>query len=181
MVRARVGGWFGRCLAGVAVVGLSTTVSAQVVYRCRSADGTVAFQDRACAASQVQSEVAIDPAPASAPPPAHARDERPPHVARAPRASRRPAHVRAAGIDRSWQCRGADGSVFYRHAACPKSIPARAGAKAKNVGITAVPVARSDACRELRRAGAIGRAGHEHDEAVSTYEHNAGRDPCRYH
>jgi hypothetical protein len=40
-------------------------------------------------------------------------------------------------------------------------------------------IAREEACREIQRAGAAGRAGHEHDEVVSSYEHNLGRDPCR--
>jgi len=31
----------------------------------------------------------------------------------------------------------------------------------------------------MHRAGAISRAGHEHDEDVSTYDRNLGRDPCR--
>jgi len=34
-------------------------------------------------------------------------------------------------------------------------------------------------CRRLARAGSIGRAGHERDEIVSTYDRNLGRDPCR--
>jgi hypothetical protein len=40
-------------------------------------------------------------------------------------------------------------------------------------------IPRDEACREIHTAGSIGRAGHQHDENVSTYEHNLGRDPCR--
>lgn len=169
-----------RWLLGIAVAGLaSATLSAQPVFRCRAADGAVAYQDHACAAAQAQSEIAIAPAPPPSPSPDYGRSDRPVRAARAERHSARSRP--AAGAERSWQCRGADGSVFYRHSACPKSIAARGGAKAKGIGVTAVPVARAEACRELARAGAVGRNGHEHDEVVPTYERNAGRDPCRYH
>ena len=87
----------------------------------------------------------------------------------------------------SWECRGADGALFYRHASCPKSIAggrspmaARKGG-AKPVAVSATPLPRAEACRGLARAGSIGRSGHEHDETVSTYDKNAGRDPCRHY
>jgi len=40
-------------------------------------------------------------------------------------------------------------------------------------------VPRDEACQRIHSAGAIGRAGHQHDEDVSTYDRNLGRDPCR--
>jgi len=165
-------GWIA---AGIAVAAFgSMGAQAQTVYRCRGADGTTAYQDHACAAGEVQAEIALAPAP----PPSPSPDPAPPARANTARAQRPAPHARASAGERSWQCRGADGSVFYRHSACPKSIAAR-GAKAKDVGVTAVPVARAEACRELTRAGAIGREGRGHDERVTTYERNAGRDPCR--
>ena len=39
---------------------------AQSVYRCRDAQGALAFQDKPCATGQTQKEVAIEPAPAYA-------------------------------------------------------------------------------------------------------------------
>ncbi len=171
----------GRCAIRIVLLAIGLAgaqASAQAVFKCRAADGAIAYQDHSCAAGQRQSEVVIDPAPAAAPQraPDPARSG---HPARAQRVQRHPARVRAATAgERSWLCRGADGSVFYRHSACPKSIAARAGEK-KDIGVSAVAVARADACRELARAGAIGRRGHAHDEVVSTYERNAGHDPCR--
>ena len=42
---------------------------AESVYKCRGADGAIAFQDRPCAASQAQSLVEIAPPPPAAPSP----------------------------------------------------------------------------------------------------------------
>jgi hypothetical protein len=47
------------------------------------------------------------------------------------------------------------------------------------VSVTAIALPRDEACRRMAAAGSIGRAGREHDERVSTYDRNAGRDPCR--
>jgi hypothetical protein len=94
----------------------------------------------------------------------------------------------------SYQCRAADGQVFYRHGACPHSIPAGSahvagastrgkassrGGSGATVSVSTQRIPREEACYEIQRAGAAGRAGHEHDEIASTYEHNLGRDPCR--
>jgi hypothetical protein len=87
----------------------------------------------------------------------------------------------------SYECRAADGELFYRHGRCPAQIPAkdsllqgRTKGKSAGYAVTAQPIARAEACRRIERAGSIGRNGHEHDERVSTYERNLGRDPCRY-
>ncbi|HVT32761.1 MAG TPA: DUF4124 domain-containing protein [Rhodanobacteraceae bacterium] len=158
---------------------------AESVYKCRGADGAIAFQDRPCAASQTQSLVDIAPPP----PPAAAPDyglaahagRRADARSRAPRAAREPRETM------SYECRAADGELFYRHGRCPAQIPAdrsssRGSAKGKSAGyaVTAQPIARAEACRRIERAGSIGRSGHERDERVSTYDRNLGRDPCRY-
>jgi hypothetical protein len=93
----------------------------------------------------------------------------------------------AGGDPVSYECRADNGEVFYRHGACPRTIAtagaasrhgARAG-EARTAAVTAVPLPRGEACRRIAAAGSIGRAGRARDERVSTYERNAGRDPCR--
>jgi hypothetical protein len=97
----------------------------------------------------------------------------------------------------SYECRTGDGEVFYKHSGCPKSIRVAAahergrhgaagrGARARGSGmrsmaVSARPLARSEVCKRLAGAGSIGRAGREHDDIVSTYDRNVGRDPCRH-
>ena len=86
----------------------------------------------------------------------------------------------------AFECRGSDGTVFYRLGHCPRSVGGdekgrRGGAKgaAKSVSISGHAVSRDEACAEMRRAGAIGRKGHEFDENISTYDRNIGNDPCK--
>jgi hypothetical protein len=173
-----------RVFAALALVAATNSVTAATVYKCRDADGHIAYQDRACAATQQQSEIEL-----VVPPPAPSvTEDRSASAGKATHARKTRATGRAAAPRRevmSWECRGADGEVFYRHAACPKSIPdSRAASRsrkggAKPISVSATPLPRAEACRRLARAGSIGRPGHEHDEAVSTYDKNAGRDPCR--
>jgi len=163
----------------------ATVAHADSVYRCRNARGEIAYQDRACGAGEQQSDVALDPPP----PTSAATHERVQavreHAPAAPRKGRRTRGDRAGRADMSWQCRAADGAVFYRHGACPKSIApsqaaaggGRRGKGAPAVSVSATPLPRAEACRRLARER--GRSGREHDEVVSTYERNAGRDPCR--
>jgi hypothetical protein len=185
--RKRVGRRFVRAFGACALFASAVSASAASVYKCRDAQGHVAYQDHACAATQQQSEIELMPAPppplASAQPEhrrASAGDAEHTRKTRAPR--------RGTARERevmSWECRGADGALFYRHASCPKSIAgarSSAGSRkggAKPVAVSATPLPRAEACRRLARAGSIGRSGHEHDETVSTYDKNAGRDPCR--
>lgn len=156
---------------------------AESVYKCRDAEGRVAYQDRACAATQRETLIEIAPAPPPSPSPEYGVP------AKAPAAARR-GSTRAAtrgGEVLSYECRADNGEVFYQHTACPKSIStarvgtgrgSRAGASEK-VGVSALALPRADVCRRLAAAGSIGRAGHQRDARVSTYERNAGRDPCR--
>jgi hypothetical protein len=157
---------------------------AESVYKCRGADGAIAFQDRPCAASQAQSLVEIASPPPAAPSPDYgiaSRAER--HDGAR---DRTPRAVRENREAISYECRAADGELFYRHGRCPAKIPAsgssRGRAKGASAGyaVTAQPIERAEACRRIERAGSIGRSGHEHDERVSTYDRNLGRDPCRY-
>ena len=171
----------------IAVFAIASSLSctriahAESVYKCKGADGSVAFQDHACAHAAVESTVEILPAP----PPGEAPD-----YGVTPRAERASKRVRNGGGAKarevvSFECRAANGDVFYRHGACPKEIAIksaahssgrRGGASKETVAVTGAALSRGEACR---RMGSAGRAGRERDETVSTYDKNLGRDPCR--
>ena len=173
------------------VAGLAT-VHAESVFKCRDARGQIAYQDHACANPAQETRIEIAPPPAPVAPPQYA-------VHGKSQSSHRQVATRSASGHRdragamSYECRAADGEVFYRHSGCPKSITAAAGnsrlgsgkrktargSSTRSVSVSARPLTRSDACKRMASAGSIGRAGHQHDDAVSTYDRNAGRDPCR--
>ena len=169
-------------LTGLLLLGLAFGVRAGSVYKCVDATGAIAFQDRICATAQVQNEVEISPAPAYAPSPKYAVETH------SSRADFRPARFETHGShrDTAYECRASDGRVFYRLGACPRSLAAEGGgsshgkgrAGSSSVSVSGHPVPREDACMQMRRAGSIGRGGHEFDEHVSTYDKNLGRDPC---
>jgi len=141
--------------------------AAEPVYECRDARGHVAFQDRPCAAAQRERIVEILPAPPPAQSPEYA----------VPRPASRQAITRAAPRRpaMSWACRTEDGTMFYRHARCPATIRDRIGGTARSVRVTGTEIPRKEACRRMRAP----HAGSEHDDRVSTYDRNLGRDPCR--
>lgn len=194
--RARKRGWRRAC--GVAMTLLITTAAHDVmagdVYRCTQADGHVAYQDHACSGSEREKRIEIAPAPAPGPAPDY-RLPAPAHASRATvsRTAGRRGQARSESV-MSFECRAANGEVFYRHGACPHSIKeasdhtarhaggrgrgnGRESRAAGSVAVSARALPRSEVCKRLERSFA--RAGHERDETVSTYEHNAGRDPCR--
>jgi hypothetical protein len=178
-------------LAALLLLVLARSVAAAAIYECRDDAGHVAYQDHACAAGERQAAIAIAAPPASA-----ARAGEPMRdvvrtrakAAAAPRrSSRRSAARERAAV--SYECRADDGAVFYRHGRCPRSIRSATAASngrasrtaaSRSAAVSAVPLPRAEACRRIAAAGSIGRAGREHDARVSTYERNAGRDPCRY-
>jgi hypothetical protein len=166
------------------------TAHAESVFKCRGSDGLVAFQDHPCARAEVQSEVELEPAPPAAVVVVAEAEQR------ADRTSRKAAHgqtgyghtAKAKTDVVSYECRADNGELFYRHGACPKQIRAaatksgaspRGKAGAQSYAVTAQALDRGEVCRRIARAGSIGRAGHERDETVSTYDRNLGRDPCR--
>jgi hypothetical protein len=172
---------------------IAQSVAAESIYKCRDAKGHIAFQDRACPAAQQQSEIELEPTPPAAPSPDYGVAAKPRSGGRvAAKHASAPHAAKAARETLSYECRAADGEVFYRHSGCPKSIPAVGGAsqgtssrgargRAKDkasVSVSAHPLPRGQVCRVLAKPSA--RAGHERDETVSTYERNAGRDPCRW-
>lgn len=173
-------------IAGLCLLAAAAGVRAEVVYKCVDAQGGVSYQDIACAGQQ-QSEIPIAPTLRNAPQPHYtterAHPQPPAHQARA-------AHEHAAR-EMAFECRASDGRLFYRLGGCPHSI---AGASTSNNGrhgkgggrsssgsasVAARRIPREEACREIHRAGAIGRDGHEFDEHVSSYERNLGHDPCK--
>lgn len=167
----------GRC--GVLVLLLfGAAAQAQGVYKCRDARGGIAYQDRACAAGATQSEVELAPPPPLQPSPDYHRDV----PARTAPRTRIRREARPA-LTMSHECRTADGEVFYRHGGCPKSLAgndvsagARRGRGSATTAVFDLALPRAEVCRRL---AARGRAAHARDERVSTYERNAGRDPCR--
>jgi hypothetical protein len=172
----------GVVVALLLIVAGATAAHAESVYKCRDAAGHVGYQDRACAnpAQETRIEIAPAPPPAASPDYAVASDGSAQRHAGAQYAATRRGHEGAV----SYECRTEDGEVFYKHSGCPKSIPAAAaherGSAMRSTAVSARPLARSEACKRLIGAGSIGRAGHEHDDVVSTYDRNAGRDPCRH-
>jgi uncharacterized protein DUF4124 len=180
----------GLVLACGALAACTRVAQAESVYKCRASDGAIAFQDRPCADARSESVVEILPAPLPSPPPDHGRAPREARVGRTHGASSARAGTRPSRDAVSYACHASNGELFYRHGACPKQIPARsasgggprgrAGKTTQSVGVTAQALPRSEVCRKLASAGSIGRAGHEHDESMSTYDRNLGRDPCRY-
>jgi hypothetical protein len=166
-------------LAVLFLLGLAFGVRAGSVYKCVDATGATAFQDRPCAAAQAQSEVGIDPAPAHATAPQYAVETHAQH------ANYRESRLQARSVRATaYECRASDGRVFYRLGACPRSLATEGGAargksrSGNSVSVSGHAIARDEACAQMRRAGSIGRGGHEFDEQVSTYDKNLGRDPC---
>jgi hypothetical protein len=175
------GRWRQACAAWLLFAGFAMPATAQVVYRCEDTEGRVAYQDRACADARRSSLVEIAPAPTASAPPEYAGT--PPARAGGRTPSRR-GRPRAEVM--SFECRADNGEVFFRHTGCPGSIrvdaaQARSGKAVASARVSAVRVPRKEACRRLGAAGSSGRAGHARDEQVSTYDRNAGRDPCRRH
>ncbi|MEO8010357.1 MAG: DUF4124 domain-containing protein [Dokdonella sp.] len=169
---------FIRWLVALGLVVATTTAPAQTVFKCVDSDARVAFQQQPCPAGVAERRIEIAAAaPTHAVVDARMRKERKTPVARMRQS-------RAETPAMSFRCTSGSGAVFFRHSRCPQSIPrapgtaaaGKADGKADPVSATHIP--RRDACRQI---GAFARTGREHDENVSTYERNAGRDPCRRH
>lgn len=175
------------------------------VYKCVDAHGRLAYQDTPCAARAHQRKIDLQPLPtigdAAEVAQASRRNEAAhgrgaPHTSRRARTARASRHRGRAKTETSWECRAADGEVFYRHARCPSSIPgdgtvrstyaermSRTNGRTRHsawshVRVHGVEIPRTEACRRIHSAGAAVRDGHLRDETVSTYDHLMGRDPC---
>jgi hypothetical protein len=159
--------------------------AAQKVYRCADAAGPASYQDRPCANPAHERVIELAPPPPSVGSPGQAGSPAP-RPSAAPRKTKRNAGQRSGNrrdAVTSWECRAANGELFYRHSACPATIPGKAqhGGRSESVAVRvqSKPLPRRDACRRMQAAGSIGRAGRERDETVTTYERKLGRDPCR--
>jgi hypothetical protein len=173
----------------LSMLALAAGVRAESVYKCTDAQGAVAFQAQSCPPQQQETQVTILPAPADASSPAYSIvDKKQPQHFHDERNGR---HQITPPVQMSYECRVSNGDVFYRHSACPHSATADVSAIGKNrsrggsktpgqkLAVSSRQVSREEACAQIHRAGAIGRGGSTHDEDVSTYDRNLGRDPCR--
>lgn len=197
----RIGPALGAMHPGLACVLLlwcvATGVHAASVYRCVDARGHLGYQDMPCATHARQSKVDLEPQPLIGAPGEHAARVATQTRHHSVHSRAQPRHSARSKAVMSWECRAADGEVFYRHAHCPSSIPGDGVVRWQDGGDPpsgkrsrrrrnawgAVPVhgkqiSRAEACRRIHSAGASGRDGHARDETVSTYDHLMGRDPC---
>ena len=198
-----------RCLAlliwGILLCSSATAAHAASVYKCVDAQGHLAYRDTPCAAQARQRKIDLQPLPTIGDASEVAAQKRRVNSASV-RASSRKTHgaprkhstsrVARDKPETSWECRAADGEVFYRHTRCPGSVrgdgTVRRGYEEKlsssrtrsrqdawaRVPVHGTKITRTEACRRIHSAGAAGRDGHARDEAVSTYDHLMGRDPC---
>lgn len=178
--------WYEWLLA-LLLLALACGARADSVYKCTGSDGAIAYQGMPCALAQ-QTSIEIAPAPSYTASPTYAVPAQGmTRSSRTTRDARR--NLREDRGETSYECRVANGDVFYRHSSCPKSMSgAAAGAKAsarsssastQKLTVSAREVSRAEACAQIHRPGAIGRRGREHDDDVSTYDRNLGRDPCK--
>jgi Domain of unknown function (DUF4124) len=181
---------------------ISAGAHAASIYRCVDAQGHLGFQDTRCAAHARQSKIDLHPLPTigdAAEVTASRARLQAMRKRRTTRHTRHPHTVRRrirAKTRMSWECRAADGEVFYRHAHCPSSIPGDGVVRTRpvenmsstrtrerhnawsRVRVHGVRISRTEACRRIHSAGAAVRDGHQRDATVSTYDHLMGRDPC---
>lgn len=187
-------------LSLLSLVAVAAPAHALTIYKCTNPQGSIAFQDKPCAARAHGSEFALRADPVaqetpSATPAALPRSGTSRATASSRHRSASAARTRArtpvisVESDASWECRAANGDVFYQHAPCPsavagsielKHLPSRGRSRTSStsIAVSGRVVARSDACRRIHAASASDRPGHERDEDVSTYERSLGRDRC---
>ena len=176
-----------RCLFLLFAFAAAFDCIAAKAYKCTNAGGDVAYQQTPCPAGHAERRFVFAPEPVvAAAQPAPERRAR--KATRAPR--RLPRRAAAEPLLSSYECRVANGEVFYLHGPCPAAVVAtgsvkrdrgrgRSATPAQMTAVSGRAMSRQDACRRIHAASASSRAGHERDEDVSTYEKNLGRDPCR--
>lgn len=191
--------WLLRSTCTAALWLIAGSAHAASIYQCIGAHGEKTFRDTPCAGQtrQTKLEVAglplIDhgaprwnpPASSSGSPARHSRTR-----------NTSEARARKAKPATSWECRAANGEVFYRHARCPGSVQgdgvvrnayAEKHASGRTRGhdnawskvpVHGTKISRAEACRRIRSPSAAGRDGHLRDKTVGTYDHLMGRDAC---
>lgn len=164
------------------------------IYKCVAADGRTAFRDTPCAKGARQTKLDLSGLPLIDPGTLRHRVSRRTTASSTHHTRHRHARIRRQAAPTSWECRAADGEVFYRHTRCPGSVPgdgvvrmrdteAFSGSRTRRnawsrVRVHGVRISRAEACRRIHSAGAALRDGHLRDASVSTYDHLMGRDPC---
>ncbi|MGB8378994.1 MAG: DUF4124 domain-containing protein [Rhodanobacteraceae bacterium] len=155
----------------------------QTIYTCKSPNGTIVFADAPCGpkarllvlhgGSPPHSLPMPSPAPAGM---LESPSAAPPMVSPKPVPSESPA----------FRCTTPDGMVFYRHQHCPKAITVTrhryvGGLDTPIPGYTPVNeqgVSSDVACAKIHAVDASDRFGSDYDEHYTTYQRNAGDDPC---
>lgn len=189
--------WLARMGCAVLLWLAAAGAHAASVYRCVDAQGHLAYRDTPCAAHAQQRKIDLEPQPLIGAPGEAARRNAPTTPRRAHVRSRKPStHAARSKPVMSWECRAADGEVFYKHTRCPSSVPGDGVVRSRyaektssehtrgrhnawsRVRVHGVKIPRAEACRRIHSAGAAGRDGHLRDASVSTYDHLMGRDPC---
>jgi hypothetical protein len=170
---------------------------AATVYRCTDHAGRVAYQDNPCAALTQQRALDLSPQPPIGNTPTRIHDTTAQTRHRVSTQSRpRRARTRRAKPTTAWECRAANGEVFYRFTRCPGSVPgdgvvrndyaqpvsnprARGRHNAwSRVRVHGVKVTKAEACHRIHSVVESSRDGYLRDANVSTYDHLMGRDPC---
>lgn len=189
--------WRTQIIGTVMLLMMAAGAHAATVYRCTDHAGRVAYQDNPCAALTRQHAINLSPQPliGNTPMRIHDTTAQPRH--RAPTRSR-PRRVRARRTKpaTAWECRAANGEVFYRFKRCPGSVPgdgvvrnddaqSDSGSRARSrhnawsrVRVHGVKVTKAEACQRIHSVVASSRDGYLRDASVSTYDHLMGRDPC---
>lgn len=184
----------------------ATDAHAAAIYKCVDARGNLAFQDMPCATPGGQQQLTTVGQPlidAAAPPPSvdpaatgSSSRRTGARSARAPAPARPSGSRKKSAAEFSWECRAANGEVFYRHARCPSTVAGdgvvreryvehRNGPRTRTdrgawgrVPVHGTKITRAAACRRMDAASTAGRDGHLRDQRVSTYDRLMGRDPC---
>jgi hypothetical protein len=195
MPKTRHPAWLLRAACAVLLWACTSGAHAASIYKCVGTRGQIAFRDTPCAtpARQQKLDVAAQPL----------IDPGAPRLATTTHPSRPRTRTRHAAVPRrsrkqpmSWECRAADGEVFYRHARCPSAVPGDGVVRSRyaemmasqhtrsrhdawgRVRVHGKKIPRAEACRRIRSPSAAGRDGHQRDETVSTYDRLTGHDPC---
>jgi hypothetical protein len=189
--------WRTRIICAVTLLMMAAGAHAATVYRCTDHAGHVAYQDNPCAALTRQHAIDLSPQPLIGDMPARAHDATAqPHHRASTRSRPHRARIRHTKPATAWECRAANGEVFYRFTRCPGSVPgdgvvrndyaqpdsnqrvlSRHNAWSR-VRVHGVKVTRTEACHRIHSVVESSRDGYLRDAKVSTYDHLMGRDPC---
>jgi hypothetical protein len=194
LVRIAPSGTSGLAIA-LLLLTFASSASAASIYKCVATNGSLSFRDTPCVTHARQTKLDLKGLPLIDPgAPRHRRSQRARTASRRARSRHPRAHARRHTLPMSWECRAADGEVFYRHTRCPGSVPGDgvvrmrdaetlSGSRTRRtawsrVRVHGIKIPRAEACRRIHSAGAAVRDGHLRDAHVSTYDRLMGRGPC---